>query len=91
MDLDSESYARIIDNLHDGLYVIDKERVITYWNRGAERISGFTAKEVVGKSCASCILTHVDGFGRNLCLGLCPLTATIVDGIDRESRAIPAS
>ncbi|MFC1461815.1 PAS domain-containing protein [Verrucomicrobiota bacterium] len=41
-----------IKNKHDGLYFIDRDRVITYWNKAAERISGFTADEVVGKSCA---------------------------------------
>lgn len=86
MDLDRDSYARIIDNLHDGLYFVDKNRVITYWNRAAERISGFAASEVIGKSCSDCILTHVDGRGRSLCLGLCPLAATIADGVDRESE-----
>ncbi len=69
MNLDSDSYARIIDNLYDGLYVVDKERIITYWNRGAERISGFTAEEVIGKSCAHCILTHVDGIGNESLYG----------------------
>ena len=86
MDLDKNSYARIIDNLHDGLYFVDKNRVITYWNKAAERISGFTGIEVIGKSCANCILTHVDGLGRSLCLGLCPLAATIADGVDREAE-----
>ncbi len=86
MDLDKNSYARIIDNLHDGLYFVDTDRTITYWNKAAERISGYTAGEVVGKSCADNILTHVDGGGRSLCLGLCPLAATIADGEDREAE-----
>jgi diguanylate cyclase (GGDEF)-like protein/PAS domain S-box-containing protein len=84
MDLDNASYARIIESLHDGLYFVNVDRIITYWNRAAERISGYTAAEVVGRSCADNILTHVDGEGRNLCLGLCPLAETITDGVDRE-------
>lgn len=86
MNLDSASYSRIIDSLYDGLYFVDTNRVITYWNKAAERISGFTAAEVIGKSCADKILTHVDGEGRCLCLGLCPLAATITDGVDREAE-----
>ena len=86
MLLNSESYARIIDSLHDGLYFVDTNRVITYWNKAAERISGFSAAEVIGKSCADNILTHVDGTGRSLCLGLCPLAACIADGADREAE-----
>jgi diguanylate cyclase (GGDEF)-like protein/PAS domain S-box-containing protein len=86
MDLDNTSYARIIDNLHDGLYFVDTDRIITYWNKAAERISGFAAAEVLGKSCADRVLTHVDGAGRCLCTGFCPLAAAITDGVDREAE-----
>ena len=86
MNLNSESYAQIIDRLHDGLYFVNTNRIITYWNKAAERISGYTAAEVVGKSCADHILTHVDCDGNCLCLGQCPLAATIADGADRETE-----
>ena len=36
-------YKEIIDNLHDGVYFVDRDRVITYWNKGAERITGYSA------------------------------------------------
>lgn len=86
MDFDNDSYARIIESLHDGLYFVDTNRIITYWNKAAERISGYTAAEVIGRSCADSILTHIDGKGRYLCKGLCPLAATIADGEDREAE-----
>lgn len=60
MCLDQELCRRIVENLHDGLYLVDRDRVITYWNRAAEKISGFTAGEVVGRSCSDSILTHID-------------------------------
>ncbi|SMD07591.1 PAS domain S-box-containing protein/diguanylate cyclase (GGDEF) domain-containing protein [Desulfocicer vacuolatum DSM 3385] len=86
MTLEQESYKRIIENLHDGLYFVDKNRVITYWNKAAEEISGFSADEVVGKSCADNILTHVDSEGNSICKGRCPLAATIADGQPRETE-----
>ena len=67
MKLDKDSYARIIDNLYDGLYFVNRDRIITYWNKAAERISGYAANEVVGRSCSDNILTHVDNEGRSLC------------------------
>jgi diguanylate cyclase (GGDEF)-like protein/PAS domain S-box-containing protein len=85
MDVDRSSYERIIDSLYDGLYFVDQNRIITYWNKAAERISGFAAEEVVGHSCADNILTHVDGDGNSLCTGVCPLAATIQDGRLREA------
>jgi len=84
--LNKKSYQMIIDNLYDGLYFVDLDRVIRYWNKGAQRISGFTAREVVGRPCSDNILTHVDGKGNNLCLSLCPLAATINDKTDREAE-----
>jgi len=86
MQLDHETYARILDNLYDGLYFVDTDRIITYWNKGAERITGFSAAEVVGRSCADNILTHVDGEGNSLCFGCCPLAASIGDGREREAE-----
>jgi diguanylate cyclase (GGDEF)-like protein/PAS domain S-box-containing protein len=84
--LDGDSYRRIVDNLYEGLYFVDSDRVITYWNKAAERISGYTADEVVGRRCHDNILTHIDAQGNQLCLGLCPLAATISDGTPREAE-----
>lgn len=86
MEFDHETYARILDNLYDGLYFVDTNRRITYWNKGAERITGFSAAEVVGRSCADNILTHVDGEGNSLCFGCCPMAASIADGREREAE-----
>ena len=66
-------YKKILDELYDGVYVVDRNRVIHYWNRGAERLSGYDAKEVVGSSCQDNILVHVSELGQNLCLSDCPL------------------
>ncbi|MFH2065605.1 MAG: sensor domain-containing diguanylate cyclase [Pseudomonadota bacterium] len=86
MKLEKDSYERAIENLHDGLYFVNRDRVITYWNKAAEKISGFTANEVVGRSCADNILNHIDGDGNNLCTDMCPLAATIADGKPREDE-----
>jgi diguanylate cyclase (GGDEF)-like protein/PAS domain S-box-containing protein len=85
MNFSSDSYVRIIENLYDGLYFVDRDRKITFWNKGAERISGFSAAEVVGRHCSDNILTHVDAEGNTLCWGACPLAATISDGMPREA------
>lgn len=86
MKLEKDSYERIIENLHDGLYFVDRDRIITYWNKSAEKITGFTEDEVVGRSCSDNILTHIDSEGNRLCDGKCPLLATIADGKPRETE-----
>jgi len=75
--LSTDFYARLLDNLHDGVYFVDTERRITYWSRAAERLTGFKASEVIGRYCYENILNHTDSDGHNLCVGGCPLMATV--------------
>jgi len=56
-------YKDIIDNLYNGVYFVDRDRVITYWNKGAERITGYTSQQVVGRSCRDNVLNHVSAEG----------------------------
>lgn len=84
MEQDENFYKRILENLFDGVYFVDRRRRITYWNKGAERISGFKPGEVLGRSCADNLLMHVDNAGTVLCSSGCPLRATMQDGEVRE-------
>jgi diguanylate cyclase (GGDEF)-like protein/PAS domain S-box-containing protein len=86
MQLESDTFERILKNLHCGVYFTDRNRVITYWNKTAEQISGYTADEVIGKSCSDNILVHIDGDGNSLCKRLCPLAASMNDGTPREAE-----
>jgi diguanylate cyclase (GGDEF)-like protein/PAS domain S-box-containing protein len=78
-------YQEILDNLYDGVYFVDRDRRITYWNRGAQRITGYASDEVVGSRCSDNILMHVDAHGTLLCRDLCPLAATMLDGGERTA------
>ena len=80
MHLSKTSYKKIIDDLRDGLYIVDRDRRVVFWNQAAERISGFSAEEVIGKHCADNILCHVDDIATNLCSSACPLAKTISNG-----------
>ncbi len=86
MDDQENFYRDILDNLSDGVYFTDPQRRITFWNKGAERITGYPRAEVVGKRCMDNILMHVDGSGRLLCRSGCPLSATLADLQPRESE-----
>jgi diguanylate cyclase (GGDEF)-like protein/PAS domain S-box-containing protein len=86
MSKDNEFYKDLIDHLFDGVYFVDRDRVITYWNKGAERISGYHAGEVVGHSCRDNLLNHVSANGVLLCLHNCPLAACMEDGKPREAE-----
>ncbi len=77
-------FKLILDQLYEGVYIVDRDRRIIYWNEGARRISGFKSEEVMGRFCHDNILNHVDEYGKNLCLNGCPLHQTLSDGNIRE-------
>lgn len=62
-----------LNHLSEGAYILDKNRTILFWNLAAQKITGFLAEEVTGKSCRDNILRHVDENGTNLCEMGCPI------------------
>jgi diguanylate cyclase (GGDEF)-like protein/PAS domain S-box-containing protein len=85
MKNDIMTYHEVLNNLYEGVYIVDVNREITFWNRSAENITGFSPEEIIGRSCYNNILNHVDEEGNSLCFGGCPLHKTILDGEERES------
>lgn len=83
---DSSFHKKLLDSLYDGVYFVDTERRITYWNQGAEQLTGYSYSEAVGRNCFDNFLVHVDAEGGALCFGGCPLAATIADGERREAE-----
>ncbi|MHB1048425.1 MAG: PAS domain S-box protein, partial [Thermoanaerobaculia bacterium] len=86
MEIPESFYRKLLDSLTDGVYFVDRDRRITSWNHGAERITGYAADEVVGSYCWNNLLRHVDAEGHELCQNGCPLAATVSDGADRDAE-----
>lgn len=83
---DSSIREKLLDSLYDGVYFVDKDRKILYWNKGAEYLTGYSASEMIGKYCFDNLLSHVNDAGCALCLEGCPLAATLHDGERRENE-----
>ena len=79
-------YKELLDHMSDGVYFVDRERRIQYWNEGACRLTGYQAEDLLGKHCQDDILCHVDYAGKRLCHDGCPLTASIADGSQQEAN-----
>jgi len=50
--LNALGQRQLLDTIPSGLFLVDCDRTILYWNHAAERITGFSADEVVGKHCS---------------------------------------
>jgi two-component system cell cycle response regulator len=85
MDIE-KIYLSIINNLQEGVYIVDLERRILFWNEAAETITGYTSDEIIGKKCFDSKLDHIDQDGRPLCTIGCPLFSTMVDCHNRQAR-----
>ncbi len=85
--MDEIDEKQVVENLVDGVYYVDRNLKITYWNKAAERISGYSSNDVIGKSCDQDILDYIDSEGTQLNEGNCPLQRTMADGVYREASA----
>jgi len=50
--LDLLTLGQVLETIPSGLFVVDLEMRIVYWNAEAERITGYSAKDVIGKPCS---------------------------------------
>jgi diguanylate cyclase (GGDEF)-like protein/PAS domain S-box-containing protein len=86
-ELDLGVYQAVLDCVEDGVYFVDRAKRILLWNRGAERITGYSRAEVVGDTCGHHRLCHVDESGRLLCTTGCPLHVALDTGVPMEADA----
>jgi len=84
--MDEGFYRSLLNSISDGIYFVDRDRKIIFWNRGAEAITGYERSEILESPCHSGKLSHLDQEGNNLCHGRCALALTIEDGKSREEE-----
>ena len=60
----------IVESISDGVFTVDFEKSITFFNRAAEFITGFKAEEAIGQYC-------FDIFRADICQAKCPIDAAI--------------
>lgn len=79
----SAFYQKLLGSVSDGVYFVNRERKITYWNESAQALTGYAPAEAVGTSCFNNMLGHVDENGKPLCTNGCPLSFVMLDGQPR--------
>jgi PAS domain S-box-containing protein len=81
--------STVLNSIFDGVYIVDNERRILFWNRAAEEITGHLAKDVMGRCCHDSMLNHIDENGTMLCFSACPLASSIQTGESIRAKVYP--
>ena len=56
--------ASLLDKAQDAILVRDLDHIVTFWNKGAERLYGWTAAEAVGRSVEDLIYRDTSNFAK---------------------------
>lgn len=82
--LDPISYEGVLDQLKDGVCVVNADQRITFWNNGAERITGHSRTEAIGQHYSAGFLAHCDKLGTPLFTSTVPIEVCLGQGDSRE-------
>ena len=66
-------WAAIVNTLRDGLLVVDPEGKILFLNHAAEKLTGYAAGDIVGKSCRILNCTGCEIYGQGMSGSFCGL------------------
>ena len=86
--------ATIVEESHDGILVKDLQGMILEWNRGAERMYGYTAEEVIGRHVSLLVPEERQGEDMRLLERVCaghPVSGMRTQRRRRDGRVIDVS
>ena len=69
-------FRHLVEDLPVGIYIVDQDRRIRFWNRGVERITCYLSHEVVGHVLEDAVQI-CDRRGNQLIGDYCPVTMTL--------------
>ncbi len=81
-------YRTILDQLPYGVCLVDRDLKVCFWSRTAQRMTGFSSDDVVGKRCVDDLLACADKDDVCLCDAGCPLVSTLEDGKERQAELL---
>jgi len=67
MSISDNLKDHILDSIAEAVFTVDKDFKVNFFNKAAERITGYTPNDIIGKYCK-------DVFRSKKCLSDCPLS-----------------
>ncbi|HUT98265.1 MAG TPA: PAS domain S-box protein [bacterium] len=83
-----ERHRSVVENARDAIVTIDDEGLISFWNRAAEMMFGYTEDEIVGRSLTQIIPNRFQNGFKEGIQGLKTTKATLLSGQHRPVSAM---
>lgn len=81
----------VLDGIVEGVYAVDKSRVIRYLNPQAARLLGVQAHEAIGRFCGDVLKPCRDSNGMRLCDTNCPILRARLEGSSQATERLQLS
>jgi PAS domain S-box-containing protein len=84
-----KEYFDLLCNTADGVFIVDANKRIVRWNRGAERILGYPETEVLNRECYRVVSGKAQP-DKSLCGQSCKIHSSVFKGAPQKSFDMPA-
>ena len=78
--------SKLFGNMHDAVIFVDDSLTVTFWNHGAERMTGITGSSICHRNWTPKLLSMVDEAGRYIEDEDCPVACVIASGVQSLRR-----
>ncbi|GAB1428624.1 GGDEF domain-containing protein [Aminivibrio sp.] len=81
-----QDFLQMIDVIKETALLLNPDRKVIFWNKAAERLTGFRKEDMIGSLWRDNILVHEDKEGRDLSGEGFPLLLTLMDKMPRKAE-----
>ena len=81
---ENKIFKDILNNLYEAMFFVNSDCIIEFWNKAAERLTGYSSQEFVGKPCSENTLLQVDNNYKGTASLFTPVESTLKDAKPRE-------
>ncbi len=77
---------KLLGNMHDAVVFVDETLTVTFWNHGAERMTGINASSICRRHWSPSLLSARDESGLAIEESDCPVVCTVASGVQSLRR-----
>ncbi len=77
---------KLLGNMHDAVVFVDETLTVTFWNHGAERMTGINASSICRRHWHPSLLNILDEGGQTVREADCPIACVVASGVQSSRR-----